>query len=272
MPHAGPFRGGQAVIQDWGLGSHHVALPHLPDLSSGQEGLPALRDTRESVGLDILEIHLCDLTASALALHLLEPCLFQPNVALVRGHSFSCAKALEGTGEAELALGLDLRVLAGGVLAPQQKGQLALVALGGHCPRAPSQAVSYPVCWGPGIRTREGVFLAQGVSPRESGYSRSALGRVKPRGQGPPDLYLCSGFRLWKLAQRHQVPFPRSEFTQECGFKPKGISGFLTRFQLPPYWLIVPCPLLATDTSDEIDYFITVFPKPKYCRTLPPTF
>lgn len=121
-----------------GLGAW-VSLPDLPDLSSGQEGLPALRDTRESVGLDIVEIHLCDLTASALGLHLLEPCLFQPNVALVRGRGFSCAKALEGTGEAELALGLDLRVSGGGSLPHSRKGSWPWSLLGGTAPEPPAK-------------------------------------------------------------------------------------------------------------------------------------
>lgn len=83
-------------------------------------------------------------------------CLFQLKLALeVKGYgSFSCANALEGSGEAEFTLGFGFgfeSVGVGGVLVPQQKGRLALVGLGGHCPRARSQAISYLVCQGPGI-------------------------------------------------------------------------------------------------------------------------
>ena len=105
QPHAGPFRGRGLSTRTGGLGLLRV-LPDLSDLSLGQKVLPALRDTEESVGLNVLEVHLCALTARALRVTLLELfCLFQPKLALeVRGDSFSCAKALEGVGENEFTL------------------------------------------------------------------------------------------------------------------------------------------------------------------------
>lgn len=66
LRHAGSFRGWQAVDRDQGLWVSQGHRLDLSDLSSGQEVLPAQRGTQKSVGLNALEIHLCDLIAPAL--------------------------------------------------------------------------------------------------------------------------------------------------------------------------------------------------------------